>query len=225
MKPFNVEQLARVPRDGPRSFRRVASVLSKRGFGSRSGLGAAVEIDPPPWPRGSAARPASSALALAAHDLHLRLCLREHPSDLDLPFIGRRPASAGVDRGAQPRNRATVSGRQRRARGTAGRRACQSEAKVIVAASPPAVRAVQRATSSIPVVMFAVTDPVSMGFASHHDGRSEIDHHREGERADQRGSPALLLLIRLLKGAEGDSTCPWSALSCSFLQSDFSPLF
>jgi putative ABC transport system substrate-binding protein len=35
---------------------------------------------------------------------------------------------------------------------------------VIVAASPPLVQAVQRATSSIPVVMFAVADPVGMGF-------------------------------------------------------------
>lgn len=35
---------------------------------------------------------------------------------------------------------------------------------VIVAAAPPNVRAVQRATSSIPVVMFAVSDPVGMGF-------------------------------------------------------------
>jgi putative ABC transport system substrate-binding protein len=38
--------------------------------------------------------------------------------------------------------------------------------QVIVAASPPAVRAVQRATSSIPVVMFAVADPVGMGFVA-----------------------------------------------------------
>jgi putative ABC transport system substrate-binding protein len=37
---------------------------------------------------------------------------------------------------------------------------------VIVAASPPLVRAVQRATSSIPVVMFAVADPVGMGFVA-----------------------------------------------------------
>lgn len=35
---------------------------------------------------------------------------------------------------------------------------------VIVAAAPPNVRAVQRATSSIPIVMFAVSDPVGMGF-------------------------------------------------------------
>ena len=35
---------------------------------------------------------------------------------------------------------------------------------VIVAAAPPNVRAAQRATSSIPVVMFAVSDPVGMGF-------------------------------------------------------------
>jgi putative tryptophan/tyrosine transport system substrate-binding protein len=38
--------------------------------------------------------------------------------------------------------------------------------QVIVAAAPPAVRAVQRATSSIPVVMFAVADPVGMGFVA-----------------------------------------------------------
>jgi putative ABC transport system substrate-binding protein len=37
---------------------------------------------------------------------------------------------------------------------------------VIVAASPPAVRAVQRATSDIPVVMFAVADPVGMGLVA-----------------------------------------------------------
>ncbi len=37
---------------------------------------------------------------------------------------------------------------------------------VIVAASPPIVRAVQRATSSIPVVMTAVSDPVGMGFVA-----------------------------------------------------------
>jgi putative ABC transport system substrate-binding protein len=37
---------------------------------------------------------------------------------------------------------------------------------VIVAAAPPNVRAVQQATSSIPVVMFAVSDPVAMGFAA-----------------------------------------------------------
>jgi putative ABC transport system substrate-binding protein len=35
---------------------------------------------------------------------------------------------------------------------------------VIVAAAPPNVRALKRATSSIPVVMFAVSDPVGMGF-------------------------------------------------------------
>jgi putative ABC transport system substrate-binding protein len=35
---------------------------------------------------------------------------------------------------------------------------------VIVASSPPALRAVQRATSSIPVVMTAVSDPVGTGF-------------------------------------------------------------
>jgi putative tryptophan/tyrosine transport system substrate-binding protein len=38
--------------------------------------------------------------------------------------------------------------------------------QVIAAPSPPAVRAVQRATSSIPVVMFAVTEPVGMGFVA-----------------------------------------------------------
>jgi putative ABC transport system substrate-binding protein len=38
--------------------------------------------------------------------------------------------------------------------------------QVIVAVAPPAVRAVQRATSSIPVVMFAVADPVGMGFVA-----------------------------------------------------------
>lgn len=37
---------------------------------------------------------------------------------------------------------------------------------VIVAVSPPVVQAVQRATSSIPVVMFAVSDPVGMGFVA-----------------------------------------------------------
>jgi putative tryptophan/tyrosine transport system substrate-binding protein len=37
---------------------------------------------------------------------------------------------------------------------------------VIVAAAPPNVRAVQQATSSIPVVMFAVSDPVGMGFVA-----------------------------------------------------------
>jgi putative ABC transport system substrate-binding protein len=37
---------------------------------------------------------------------------------------------------------------------------------VIVAVSPPVLRAVQRATSSIPVVMIAVSDPVGMGFVS-----------------------------------------------------------
>jgi putative ABC transport system substrate-binding protein len=37
---------------------------------------------------------------------------------------------------------------------------------VIVAASPPVVRAVQRATSSIPIVMVAVSDPVGMGFVT-----------------------------------------------------------
>jgi putative ABC transport system substrate-binding protein len=37
---------------------------------------------------------------------------------------------------------------------------------VIVAASPPAVRAVQQVTSAIPVVMFAVADPVGMGFVA-----------------------------------------------------------
>ncbi len=37
---------------------------------------------------------------------------------------------------------------------------------VIVVAAPPNVRAVQRATSSIPVVMFAVSDPVGMGFVA-----------------------------------------------------------
>jgi putative ABC transport system substrate-binding protein len=37
---------------------------------------------------------------------------------------------------------------------------------VIVAASPPLVHAVQRATSSIPVVMFAVADPVGMSFVA-----------------------------------------------------------
>jgi putative ABC transport system substrate-binding protein len=37
---------------------------------------------------------------------------------------------------------------------------------VIVAVSPPVVQAVQRATSSIPVVMFAVSDPVGMGFVT-----------------------------------------------------------
>jgi ABC-type uncharacterized transport system substrate-binding protein len=35
---------------------------------------------------------------------------------------------------------------------------------VIVASSPPMLRSVQRATSSIPVVMIAVSDPVGMGF-------------------------------------------------------------
>ena len=35
---------------------------------------------------------------------------------------------------------------------------------VIVASAPPNVRAAQRATSSIPIVMFAVSDPVAMGF-------------------------------------------------------------
>jgi ABC-type uncharacterized transport system substrate-binding protein len=35
---------------------------------------------------------------------------------------------------------------------------------VIVASAPPNVRAVQQATSSIPVVMMAVSDPVGMGF-------------------------------------------------------------
>jgi putative ABC transport system substrate-binding protein len=37
---------------------------------------------------------------------------------------------------------------------------------VIVAAAPPNVRAVQQATSSIPVVMVAVSDPVGMGFVA-----------------------------------------------------------
>jgi putative ABC transport system substrate-binding protein len=37
---------------------------------------------------------------------------------------------------------------------------------VIVAVSPPAVRAVQQATSTIPVVMLAVADPVGMGFVA-----------------------------------------------------------
>ena len=37
---------------------------------------------------------------------------------------------------------------------------------VIVAAAPPNVRAAQRATSSIPIVMWAVSDPVGMGFVS-----------------------------------------------------------
>jgi putative ABC transport system substrate-binding protein len=37
---------------------------------------------------------------------------------------------------------------------------------VIVAAAPPNVRAAQRATSSIPIVMWAVADPVGMGFVS-----------------------------------------------------------
>lgn len=37
---------------------------------------------------------------------------------------------------------------------------------VIVAAAPPNVRAVQGATSSIPIVMFAVSDPVGMGFVA-----------------------------------------------------------
>lgn len=37
---------------------------------------------------------------------------------------------------------------------------------VIVAASPPVVQAVQRATSSIPIVMVAVSDPVGMGFVT-----------------------------------------------------------
>jgi putative tryptophan/tyrosine transport system substrate-binding protein len=37
---------------------------------------------------------------------------------------------------------------------------------VIVAVSPPAVRAVQDATSTIPVVMLAVADPVGMGFVA-----------------------------------------------------------
>lgn len=37
---------------------------------------------------------------------------------------------------------------------------------VIVAAAPPNVRAVQQATSSIPIVMFAVSDPVGMGFVA-----------------------------------------------------------
>ena len=37
---------------------------------------------------------------------------------------------------------------------------------VIVAVSPPMVRAVQRATSAIPVVMAAVSDPVGMGFVA-----------------------------------------------------------
>jgi putative tryptophan/tyrosine transport system substrate-binding protein len=37
---------------------------------------------------------------------------------------------------------------------------------VIVAASPPLVQAVQRATSSIPIVMYAVADPVGMGFVA-----------------------------------------------------------
>jgi putative tryptophan/tyrosine transport system substrate-binding protein len=37
---------------------------------------------------------------------------------------------------------------------------------VIVAVSPPVLRAVQRATSSIPVVMVAVSDPVGMGFVA-----------------------------------------------------------
>jgi putative ABC transport system substrate-binding protein len=35
---------------------------------------------------------------------------------------------------------------------------------VIVAASPPAVRAAQQATRTIPIIMFAVADPVQMGF-------------------------------------------------------------
>jgi putative ABC transport system substrate-binding protein len=37
---------------------------------------------------------------------------------------------------------------------------------VIVAVSPPAVHAVQQVTSAIPVVMFAVADPVGMGFVA-----------------------------------------------------------
>jgi putative ABC transport system substrate-binding protein len=37
---------------------------------------------------------------------------------------------------------------------------------VIVASGPPNLRAVQRATSSIPVVMTAVSDPVGMGFVA-----------------------------------------------------------
>jgi putative ABC transport system substrate-binding protein len=37
---------------------------------------------------------------------------------------------------------------------------------VIVATAPPNVRAVQKATSSIPIVMLAVTDPVGMGFVA-----------------------------------------------------------
>ena len=37
---------------------------------------------------------------------------------------------------------------------------------VIVAVAPPNVRAAQRATSSIPIVMLAVSDPVGMGFVS-----------------------------------------------------------
>jgi len=37
---------------------------------------------------------------------------------------------------------------------------------VIVAVAPPNVRAAQRATSSIPIVMFAVSDPVGMGFVA-----------------------------------------------------------
>ena len=37
---------------------------------------------------------------------------------------------------------------------------------VVVASAPPNVRAVQQATSSIPIVMFAVSDPVGMGFVT-----------------------------------------------------------
>jgi putative tryptophan/tyrosine transport system substrate-binding protein len=37
---------------------------------------------------------------------------------------------------------------------------------VIVASAPPVVRAVQQATSSIPIVMTAVSDPVGMGFVA-----------------------------------------------------------
>ena len=42
----------------------------------------------------------------------------------------------------------------------------QSRPDIIVAASPPAVRAVMQATSAIPIVMVAVGDPVAAGFVT-----------------------------------------------------------
>jgi putative ABC transport system substrate-binding protein len=42
----------------------------------------------------------------------------------------------------------------------------QSRPDIIVAASPPAVRAVMQATSAIPIVMVAVGDPVGAGFVA-----------------------------------------------------------